>query len=175
MSIKYIQCLFAGFYSHAGKWINLLATQWDADKSSLLFDGREKNTYAFLDDARCLFVCWEMDIKGKTEKHQWLNLSTQTYAFVSDWWSKKFRHADLTVFWVRRLSLYIHLKEFHLASPSFSSPSPSLFTLLSFLDPFLKGQADYHVAVLAHTFVRCKDRSREWKRRAVTLWPLCCS
>lgn len=60
----------------------------------------------------CLFVLWEMDIKGKTEKHQRLRLSTQTWAFVSDWWSKKFRHADLPVFWRRRLSLSIHLKPF---------------------------------------------------------------
>lgn len=69
---------------------------------------------------RCLFVCWEMDVKGKTEKRQRLNLSTQSWAFVSDWWSKKFRHADLTVFWRKRLSLSIHWEEIHLASPSFT-------------------------------------------------------
>lgn len=124
---------------------------------------------------RCLFVWWEMDIKGKTGKHQRLNLSAQTWAFVSDWWSKKFRHADLTVFWGRGLSSSIHLKEFYLASPSFSLHL-SLSAFLSFvsLDVFLKGQTDCHVPVLAHAFVRCRDCSHEWKRGAVTLWPLCC-
>lgn len=33
---------------------------------------------------RCLFVLGEMDIKGKTEKHQQLKLSAETWAFVSD-------------------------------------------------------------------------------------------
>lgn len=141
-----------------------------------------KNTQTrILTMPQCLFVGWEMDIKGKTEKRQRLNLCTPTWAFVSDWWSKKFRHADLTVFWGRKPTLSIHLKEFHLASPSSSSPSFSLFSLSAsfhtfvFLDQFLKGQTDYHVSVLAHTFVRCRDCRLELKRGAETLWPLCCS
>lgn len=134
MSVKYIQCVFghestlcikhAGFTAKQAKGL----TCWrhndrhgGMQTSRFCYLMAMKNTQTrILMIPQCLFVWWEMDIKGKTEKHQWLNLSAQTWAFVSDWWSKKFRHADLTVFWGRGLSSSIHLKEFYLASPSFS-------------------------------------------------------
>lgn len=142
---------------------------------------KKKPHSLFLMMPRCLFVWREMDIKGKTEKHERLNLSTQTWAFVSDWWSKKFRHADLTVFLSEETAIVPSFKRISSCFSSFLlTISPFLsFSLFSFhtfvfLDPFLKGQTDYHVPVLAHPFVRCRDHSREWKRGAVTLRPLCC-
>lgn len=47
----------------------------------LLFDRHENK---ILTMPRCLFVWLEADIKGRAEKHQSLDLSTQTRAFVSD-------------------------------------------------------------------------------------------
>lgn len=126
---------------------------------------------------RCLFLSLEMDIKGKTEKHHRFKLSVETWAIVSDWWSKKFRHSVL-----RKKTAIVHSFKIILSCFFFLSPytlflplSVCIFHTFYFSDPFLKGQTDYNVSLLSHAFIRCRDCSHEWKGGTVTLRRLCCS